>query len=207
MTDLSSSPHAILHDELTHALARAASRLLPLSAASSAAAELSAALASPAACTAAINLALHSLGSRRAATAVLAARSLPSARSRAVLDCLEDAVRRAPSLQVPLADAVALVDEHCRHKVTANSLRTLLMRHPEHHTLAARLGMLQLRGDLVVEVLGERHAQAKARRLAARQARARDVRRSEVTGPALADSLRQARARTGTRPAVKQLTQ
>lgn len=90
---------------------------------------------------------------------LLETRNYPSVRTSAMLDLLDSAVRGSASLTgLSLAEAVSLIDRELGHKLSPNSLGTALQRNSEHHRLALKRGRVRLRSDIVVEVIGRKHA-------------------------------------------------
>lgn len=173
---------AVVTEELERAFYRAGKRLLTMYLTDLTTAEVARVTHDPAALTAAIELALGNPGQQPTpgqvshAQRLLAVRSYPVQRTRDLLDCLEEVVRKQPTLEgMTLPAACTAIKQAINHTITPGSLRTLLMRNAEHHCLAVKRQRVGLRSDIIVEVLGQRHAARQAAEQARAAAEAADV--------------------------------
>jgi hypothetical protein len=94
------------------------------------------------------------------AAIVTLASTHPSTATRDSLTVLDHAVRSAPTLHgISLLEAAAVLKRRLGRAVAPGSIRLMLRRNTEFHSLMVRRGRVQLRSELIVEKLAERHSQ------------------------------------------------
>lgn len=80
--------------------------------------------------------------------------------TRDIIALVDSAVRSAPTLTgITLDDACATIKRKLARRYTSQSLRALLRRNVEFHTLMVRQGRIRLRSELIVEAIARNRAQ------------------------------------------------